>query len=762
MLKLFALLVIPWSLAAQESIFLEAEAFARHGGWTLDTQFIEIMGSPYLMAHGLGRPVADATTAVDIAAPGTYQVWVRTKDWVARWQAPGTPGKFQLIINGKPLEQTLGTQGADWHWQAAGRAELPAGRAMVALHDLSGFNGRCDAVVLSKTPGVDPEKFAAGERKRLRESIAAEHAREYDLVVVGGGYAGMGAAISAARQGIKVALIQNRSVLGGNGSSEIRVWAQGGTRRGLFPRLGEIVEEFADHAPNSPGLAEDFGDARKEQIIRAERNIDLFLNHHAIAASMQAGTARLIRSVTALDTLSGKTREFRGRLFADCTGHGTLGDLAGAEFTLQETGHLGMSNMWYWKEAAEPQPFPKTDWALPLEPGDFPLTKKADGTESYHKGEWFWESGFSRHPLRDLEWTRDWNLRAVFGAFNAMKNGPEAEKYARARLEWVASVGGTRESRLLQGDVVLTEKDIVEQKAFPDATVPTTWDIDLHYPKQQYAKKFPDDPFISKAVFGKGVDRKEGYPVPYRCFYSRNVDNLFMAGRCLSVTHEALGTVRVMRTCGMMGEVVGKAAYLCVSENASPRGVYQSHLEALKELLRLPGGARREKVGAAAVLPAVSPLSTPAAEGTNRAARLDPLKLGGLLVVDDSQAKFTGKWTHGTGLPGYVGSGYHYASGGSEASARFEFAVPKHGRYEIRIAWQPHQNRAQSVPCEIETGAETQTVRLNQKAAPTLENGFTSIGKFSLVSGKVCAVTIHCQGTEGHVHADAVWVGPAQ
>ena len=161
------------------------------------------------------------------------------------------------------------------------------------------------------------------------------------------------------------------------------------------------------------------------------------------------------------------------------------------------------------------------------------------------------------------------------------------------------------------------------------------------------------------------MDKKDGYPVPYRCFYSRNVDNLFMAGRCLSVTHEALGTVRVMRTCGMMGEVVGKAAYLCIREKTNPRGVYQSHLEALKELLRLPGGARRERVEGGLTLTEKPLVLPPSAGDKGRAAGISPAKLGGLVVIDDSKAKFTGQWTHGTGSfgitigdPAYWGQGY--------------------------------------------------------------------------------------------------------
>jgi hypothetical protein len=117
-------LVVPASQAAPAAraatVLVEAESFADHGGWSLDTQFIREMGSPYLLAHGLGTPVADATTTVNIPAAGTYHVWVRTKNWVARWQAPGAPGKFQVLVNGTPLANTFGTEGAVWGWQAGG------------------------------------------------------------------------------------------------------------------------------------------------------------------------------------------------------------------------------------------------------------------------------------------------------------------------------------------------------------------------------------------------------------------------------------------------------------------------------------------------------------------------------------------------------------------------------------------------------------------------------------------------------------------
>ena len=574
-------------VAPAATVLVEAESFSDRGGWKLDTQFIHEMGSPYLLAHGLGRPVADATTTVTIPAAGRWHVWVRTKDWVARWNAPGTPGRFQLLVDGTPLETSFGTAGAEWGWQPGGSLKLPAGEVSLALHDLTGFDGRCDCIAFTtgpEPPPNDSEILPAWRRGALGLPEEPAVRGPYDLVVIGGGYSGMGAAISAARMGLSVALLQDRPVLGGNGSSEVRVWAMGLIRRGKYPRIGEIVEEFADRATKSPGSYEEFEDAKKERIVRAEPNIDLFLNTHAFAVSREG---RRIVGVTALDTRTSRELEFTGTLFCDATGHATIGHLAGAATVMEPEGRMGMSNMWAWANRDEPQAFPETPWALPLEMADFPYPR------DFH-GQWFWESGFDKDPLGDAEGIRDWNLRAVFGAFNAMKNGDGAAEHEHALLTWVAFIGGPRESRRILGDVLLTQDEIVEKKAFPDGCVPSTWSIDLHYPKQEFARKFPDNPFISIAVHDGRVDRSYGYPIPYRCFYSKDIENLFMAGRCISVSHEALGTVRVMKTCGMMGEVVGRAASVAVRHGTTPRGVYENHWDELDELLKLPGKARRE------------------------------------------------------------------------------------------------------------------------------------------------------------------------
>jgi hypothetical protein len=471
--------------------------------------------------------------------------------------------------------------------------------------------------------------------------------------------------------------------------------------------------------------------------------------------------------VTALEVRTARERVFRAPLFCDCTGHGAVGALAGAKFNMEPEGHMGMSNMWYWQHEAMPQPWPQTPWALPLAIGDFPKTIKSVSeidNRPFMKGEWFWESGFNKHAINELELIRDWNLRAVFGAFSALKHGEEKGKHQNAALKWVAFVGGPRESRLLEGDVVLSRDDIVSGRKYEDGCVPTTWDIDLHYPKEQYAKKFPDNPFISRAEFGAGVDRKNGYPVPYRCFYSKNVPNLFMAGRCISVNHEALGTVRVMRTCGMMGEVVGKAAYLCAYRKTTPRNIYQSYLPDLIALLEQPGAMRRDSLSgdlyrdpnSPQVVPYLNKATDTVTGVVNVKAKSVPVQSLPGIVVDDDAAKLSGKWTVGAGLVPFVAEGYRYANAKEPAEARYELVVHDAGKYELRLAWVGHENRASKTSCILERpGQRPLKLRLNQREDSDDQHAFHSLGQFDLPAG-TSAVILSTEGADGFVHADAV------
>ena len=174
-------------------VLVETEAFDELGGWVLDQQFMDLMGSPYLLAHGMGVPVADAVTRVAFPAAGRYRVWARTRDWVAPWNAPGAPGRFEIHVDGEALETVFGTEGEAWHWQDGGLVEVGPS-AEVALRDLTGFEGRCDAIVFAADPTWSPpeplDELARFRRAALGLPEEPRDGGTYDLVVIGGGVAG--------------------------------------------------------------------------------------------------------------------------------------------------------------------------------------------------------------------------------------------------------------------------------------------------------------------------------------------------------------------------------------------------------------------------------------------------------------------------------------------------------------------------------------------------------------------------------------------
>lgn len=591
------------------TVFVEAEGFTQRGGWSVDPQFMDQMGSPYLLAHGLGRPVADATTELNLPSEGNYRVWVRTKDWVAKWKAPGTPGRFQLLINGKALETDFGTEGENWHWQDGGVIDMSAGKNSLALHDLTGFEGRCDAIVFTRDTSLSPPNtepaMAQFRLKHLGLPEQPEPSGEFDFVVSGGGIAGTCAAISAARLGLKVVLVQDRPVLGGNNSSEVRVWLQGARNDEPWPRIGDVVAELEQdkRAHYGPSNARElYEDEKKLAVVRAEKNITLLLEHRVNAVEMVDGR---IRAIIAQSTTSGRRLRIGGKFFADCTGDAAVGALAGADFEIKPEGRMGPCNLWNVCECKDTEamtvesdtvdsetavssvaaPFPRCPWALDLTDKPFPGRSK-DKPNPNKLGSWEWESGYDRDPIKEMEYIRDWNFRAMYGAWDALKNVDKV--LPNHQLNWAAYILGKRESRRLMGDVVLTFDDLKEDRRFPDGCAPTGWDNDLHRPNPKYNKGFEGDSFIAMAEQVKYPAAREHRPfwIPYRCLYSRNVGNLFMAGRNISVTAEALGAVRVMRTCGTMGEIIGMAASLCVKHHTTPRGIHDQFLTSLQDLMR--------------------------------------------------------------------------------------------------------------------------------------------------------------------------------
>ena len=580
-------LALAFSAAAEteSQIWVEAESFEDWGGWVNDTQFMDQMHSPYLLAHGLGKSVADAKTKF-VADGGEYDVWVRTKNWTAFWWKGEGAGKFNLIVNGKAFSKTLGCQGnGEWLWVNAGRAYLKKGENTIALRDLDGFDGRVDVIVFSKEK-LSADTLNVSPRPSQREKKNAQV--KYDTVVVGGGVAGICAAISSARLGLKTALVHDRPVLGGNNSSEVRVHLGAYINLPPYPRLGDVVAEIGPRAGGNAQDASVYEDNRKMAVVKATNGLDLFLNMHVNGVVTNA-EGRIV-SVVSQDTRRGGLLNIEGKYFVDCTGDGTVGYLAGAdyrmgresksetrEFSAPEVADMltmGSSVQWRACVTDKETSFPDEEWML-----------KSINEANYSHGlvgDWWWETGFGRNQISDGEYIRDYGLLVAFSNWSFVKNrSPKKRDFKNIELNWVAYNAGRRESRRLLGDFILDQNHLRNRDFQKDGTCATTWTIDLHSPRSAIETKFEGEPYQSNA----SNEVVWPYPVPYRCLYSRNVPNLFMAGRDISVTHIALGTTRLMRTHGMMGEVVGMAASVCKKHDCDPRDVYTKYFDELKTLM---------------------------------------------------------------------------------------------------------------------------------------------------------------------------------
>lgn len=572
-----------------QDILIEAESFDNPGGWVIDPQFEQQMGSPYLLAHGIGVPVKNATTKVNFESTGNYHVWVRTKNWVpGNWEAPG---RFQLVINNQRIAKILGLR-SGWGWEYVDKIQITEKEIDLELVDLTGFDGRIDAIYFSTSevePPTSSKKLAEWRKKIKAEPNAPNISKGYDLVVVGGGLAGCAAAIAAAEQGLEVALIHDRPVLGGNASEEIRVHTLG--IYGNFERILRKID--TEHYPNGSADAK-LDQKKRDTNVKSYENIDLFLNHRAYDAK---AINNEIQYVDARQTATGNRIRFEAPRFVDATGDGWIGFWAGAEFSYgresaetygedwEEHGELwspkeadnavmGSSVLWGSKEINKEVLFPEVPWAMPV-------------ARDYAKvaGEWQWEfSNPDYNQIDDAEEIRDHMLRAIYGSFS---NAKKDTANANVKLEWVSSLVGKRESRRLVGDYIFTFNDAKEGTKFADGVVTETRDVDIHYQTILEDENNPD--FISEALFYKTPQ----YYIPYRSLYSKNISNLFMAGRNFSCSHAGLGGPRVMLTTGQMGAAVGIAAVICKKYDVNPREVYTGYL---KEYLALIEDQKFEKI----------------------------------------------------------------------------------------------------------------------------------------------------------------------
>ncbi|MBX2823453.1 MAG: FAD-dependent oxidoreductase, partial [Gammaproteobacteria bacterium] len=540
-------------------VWVEAEDFKDYGGWWMDTQFVPRMGSPYLLAAGIGYPVADATTTITLEESGSYTLWVRNRNWIQEH----APGQFQVSVAGQKSETVFGTADSnDWVWQSGGSFKLEAGEVELVIQDLSGYYGRVDALLLTKdskySPPVELSDYKK-ERDRLTgKDTEIELVGDYDVIVVGGGVAGVNAAIAAARNGAKTALIQDRPMVGGNNSAEMGV-----------PVLGPA--DYGKKNSRESGLNEEIGRYQSyhflskwatgaEHIAAKEENLTVFLNRHVYDVEKKGNK---ITAVRAFDMITTETTRYTGKIFIDCTGDGWLGYYADSEYMLgreaksvfgdthapEVADKLTMSGSLFQgsilgyknKDTGKPYAMDSPEWLWDLRPNGDSLEERKGFENSMKSGTWWHENRNNVDDLWDPEGARDGLIRVSLSYVNWIKQHSSLKNKAENfQIEALPVTNAKRETRRLVGDFILKESDVVKAVLFEDRIGSGGWGLDIHHIDGIFSNEGPFD-------FNTHVPT---YSLPYRMLYSKDIDNMLFAGRHVSVSRAALGTVRVQGTTG--------------------------------------------------------------------------------------------------------------------------------------------------------------------------------------------------------------------
>ena len=402
-------------------------------------------------------------------------------------------------------------------------------------------------------------------------SSCSIHSLNADFVVIGGGMAGICAALAAARKGARTVLIQDRSVLGGNASSEIKMHMVGADCHGSRPGAREsgIIEEIRlEDAYRNAHRSYSQWDLLLYEKVKAEPNITLFLDTALVGCKLDASGKKIV-SITALRNSTQDIFEVTGGMFADCSGDGRLGLEAKADYRMgresrEELGEtlamespdaktLGSSILITGRRYETPQPFHAPAWVRKFTKADL----KHRPINSYEYGYWWFEWGGQLDTIKDNEVIRHELLRIALGIWDYVKNSGDQPNSANWALDWVGAIPGKRESRRLMGPHLLTEQDLMAGRLFEDAVAYGGWAIDIHPPE---GVDVPDEPPFTPTYLPRL------YTIPLRCLYSRNVSNLLFAGRNISASHVAFASTRVMATCSVMGQAIGTVAAMAVKE----------------------------------------------------------------------------------------------------------------------------------------------------------------------------------------------------
>ena len=418
------------------------------------------------------------------------------------------------------------------------------------------------------------------------------------LCVIGGGLSGSFAALAAARRGAKVILIQDRPMLGGNASSEIRMWVRGA--QGIYNRESGLISELEErNIHGNPTLVHSLFDATLYGMLRENPNIQILLNCSCSDAEMDGSS---IKSVTAWQSTTYTWFTIEADIFMDCSGDSILAPLTGAEFrhgreSKDEFGEtmaqdqednctMGMSIILAARETDHPVKFTPPSFAS-YYPTDESFSGNAvkamgDQTRDHNVGTskcnlWWVELGGNMDSIHDADRLRDKLLANIYGVWDHIKNHGDHGK-ENWDLEWVGCLPGKRESRRYIGDVIVTEHDVIAGGHFEDEVAYGGWPLDDHNPYGMEKNPYSNAPSYM-------IPLKEPYGLPYRSLYSKNIDNLMFAGGNISVTHAALSSCRVMATCALLGQACGTGAAIALKYGCGPRGVYTDHLQELQSAL---------------------------------------------------------------------------------------------------------------------------------------------------------------------------------
>ena len=424
-----------------------------------------------------------------------------------------------------------------------------------------------------------------------------------DICVIGGGIGGLFAAVSAARQGAKVTLMHDRPVLGGNASSEIRMWISGaGTRVRDLQETGIMEELLLENMYRNPNRNFSIWDALLYELARFEKNINLLLNCTCCDAEVDDGH---IQNVKGFQLTTYTWYDIQADVFIDCSGDSILAPLTGAEFLigreaayeygeefgLETADHhtMGMSILIQCRETDHPVSFKPPVWAYQYM-DDEAMNNKPHDLYAINTNFYWIELGGMQNSIDDTEEVRDELLKIAFGVWDHIKNhgNHNAENWD---LEWIGFLPGKRESRRYIGDYLLTQNDVENCTPFDDIIAYGGWQIDNHLPEGFYIN--------SKG--GAHLQKRrlsEPYPIPLRCLYSRNIDNLMFAGRNISASHVAFSSIRVMGTVGLLGQAAGVAAAVAVKHKLSPRETCMQKITEVQDVLMeedcfLPGLRRK-------------------------------------------------------------------------------------------------------------------------------------------------------------------------